>query len=504
MPARFRLLLVCALTPLLATGCASLTTPKRPEVPQGESCLALYKQVDAQIQAAGVQDAGYSRIPGFPYLRSDRFSASFANEIPDMDAFWEWVGYLRANEDEARDVELFNLNMESEKRSSLLLDLRACGAWLRSWELDDEVWRKRLIAAVQPPADYSTTARALGLYPLAVPFLNRGLASFRREVEAEYARPLAQLDAPGELVLWKAKPAKEPNSEDFYADQTVDLTRKPRDRLGRIGMLWSEVNQMAQFHAPALWIESAGEYDRPGAPLAGRDKPGVDVENPVVYFRTGFNRFGGQNYLQISYFVWFSERTEERPGDPAAGPLDGLIWRVTLDHKGQPMMYDTIHACGCYHYGFPVQAFERREHADTILFPQAEVPTDRVALRLKSGTHAVRRVVSREQAVAASLKVYELKPYEDLLTLPADEGKRTQSLFGPDGIVAGTERRERYWLWPSGVRNAGAMRQWGRHATAFVGQAHFDDPFLFETVLVPPALPGTVGTGNGGTEGVSR
>jgi hypothetical protein len=24
------------------------------------------------------------------------------------------------------------------------------------------------------------------------------------------------------------------------------------------------------------------------------------------------------------------------------------------------------------------------------------------------------------------------------------------------------------------------MRQWGRHATAFVGRRHFDDPWLFE------------------------
>jgi hypothetical protein len=37
-----------------------------------------------------------------------------------------------------------------------------------------------------------------------------------------------------------------------------------------------------------------------------------------------------------------------------------------------------------------------------------------------------------------------------------------------------------------GIRSPGAMRQVGRHAIAFVGRRHFDDPFLipalFETV----------------------
>ena len=54
------------------------------------------------------------------------------------------------------------------------------------------------------------------------------------------------------------------------------------------------------------------------------------------------------------------------------------------------------------------------------------------------------------------------------------------SAFGPDGLVPGTERAERFLFWPMGIRSAGAMRQWGRQATAFVGRRHFDDPDLLE------------------------
>jgi hypothetical protein len=46
--------------------------------------------------------------------------------------------------------------------------------------------------------------------------------------------------------------------------------------------------------------------------------------------------------------------------------------------------------------------------------------------------------------------------------------------------VQGSERGERVYFWPMGIREPGAMRIWGRHATAFVGRRHFDDPDLLE------------------------
>ncbi|MBI3045060.1 MAG: hypothetical protein HYY78_19780 [Betaproteobacteria bacterium] len=40
--------------------------------------------------------------------------------------------------------------------------------------------------------------------------------------------------------------------------------------------------------------------------------------------------------------------------------------------------------------------------------------------------------------------------------------------------------RERVLFWPMGIASAGTMRQWGRHATAFLGRRHFDDAGLIE------------------------
>ena len=77
--------------------------------------------------------------------------------------------------------------------------------------------------------------------------------------------------------------------------------------------------------------------------------------------------------------------------------------------------------------------------------------------------------------LAAQLSRFE---YAALRSLTSGDVQR--SLFGEDGLVVGTGRSERFLLWPMGVPSAGAMRQWGHHATAFVGRRHFDDPGLVE------------------------
>jgi hypothetical protein len=77
------------------------------------------------------------------------------------------------------------------------------------------------------------------------------------------------------------------------------------------------------------------------------------------------------------------------------------------------------------------------------------------------------------------LVIDEGPPELALRSMPLPGGGR-RSLYAQDAIVPGTERAERYILWPMGIASAGAMRQWGNHATAFVGRRHFDDPFLLD------------------------
>lgn len=69
--------------------------------------------------------------------------------------------------------------------------------------------------------------------------------------------------------------------------------------------------------------------------------------------------------LQLNYLVWFAARPQTGAFDLLGGPLDVMLWRVTLDQSGQPLLYDSIHPQGCYHLLLPGPALRLRpETAD--------------------------------------------------------------------------------------------------------------------------------------------
>lgn len=472
---------MAALLCVVVTGCAGRSGLESDAAHSAEQeCLTLFNELDRRVTEKGVADASFARIPGVPHLRVDPYSASFADETATLKVFLQLIATLSANDQFSREVELKNLGLRQAEQQALVRALRDCGIELNGWATRGIDQRQTLINLIQPRDAYSQLSRSLGLFAVAKPFLERGVSKFHAGVLEQFSTPLSMRPQAGEMRLWRLKPD---------ARQSVDLPNlrdRPRDALGRIPLNSSELMKLARAHAPGLWIDTADSYDLPGQPVHTDRGPKIDPDRPVVYFRSDMTRFGERSFLQISYWVWFSERPAEGWIDPEAGRLDGLIWRVTLDDDGRPLFYDTIHACGCYHYGFSASSLQARsrpiEHS--ILMPQAEVPAGPVALRLASGTHALERVVAFSDVMEDKQHDYELRPYEELLTLP--HGQATRSLFGADGMVRGSERPERLWLWLSGVRNAGAMRQWGHHVTSFTDQAYFDDPFLLEKIFVPP------------------
>ncbi len=75
-------------------------------------------------------------------------------------------------------------------------------------------------------------------------------------------------------------------------------------------------------------------------------------------------------------------------------------------------------------------------------------------VRIASRTHYVVDVRADSGAAGTA---YQFADDNDLRALPAADHE-TRSAFGPDGIVPGTERGERFWFWPMGIDN------YGRHA----------------------------------------
>ena len=92
------------------------------------------------------------------------------------------------------------------------------------------------------------------------------------------------------------------------------------------------------------------------------------------------------------------------------------------------------------------------------------------------------RITAITSELVTATRHYAMSSANNLRSLPIPSGGR-RSMFRPDGLVAGSERLERFLLWPTGVQSPGAMRQWGRHAIAFADRRHFDDPELYHQIF---------------------
>ncbi|MGE0876357.1 MAG: hypothetical protein AB7O31_16975 [Burkholderiales bacterium] len=486
---------IMVLASLLVAGCASLDPHgSRHLVSDSQvlrDCAEWFRELDARVDAAGVRDAQDARVPGFPYLRVNRLLASFRQAaVADERVMYDLVDRMHELDLQARRHESANLPIEGtgsdDRFGARVVVQRAsgCGAVLRDADLADASTRARLLASAVVPDDYSSAGRVLGLYVLArVPFA-QGVRRYHDAVRAAFA---AELRAPpgGSVVRYSPPPPpaalRLPRAALAkvieYASVNPLGMPEPRDR---------ELDALFAAHAPSFEVEITGDHDRFGALrwLRGAPTPDVDAAQPVVYRNLAWTRYRGRVLLQLVYTIWFPERPPLSPGDILAGRLDGITWRVTLAPDGEPLVYDTMHPCGCYHMFFPTpRARPLPAPAGEVewMFSPQSLPRiadgERPVLRIATRTHYVERVLVARGT--DSLVRYELRSYDELRSIRRLDGRRS-SVFGPDGLIAGTERAERFVFWPMGIPSAGAMRQWGRHATAFTGRRHFDDADLME------------------------
>lgn len=480
---------------LLVAACASQAP--RPEAAPGTpaaeriACERSFAALDEAVAMASVQDAETARIQGFPYLRVDRFLMSYREQPMSAVQFEAWVDRLQALDQRARQSELANLPKAVRAAHSALAgsdaqvldELARCGDVLRQSELSDSASWQRLRTAAVAPSEYQPFKRLLGLYPITAQFVMAGVGRLHKELKATFATPPEQLPVAGQLLAYVPPPqptwlAKQEVAALLKSSANNPLTIPEPRGVDRTGLL-------ARF-APIWIVDVTSDDDRPGrVEWRDSDLPYINTTRPRVYTRLSHTRFLGQVLLQLNYQIWFPARPRSGAFDILGGHLDGITWRVTLDSDGEPLIYDVIHNCGCYHMFFPgprlhfkgkPQAFE-----EPLLIPSAAPLLDegeRVAVHVAHTTHYLERV-SPAHTIAEREIGYRFADYHTLRSLPLP-GAGHRSLFAGDGIVPGTQRGERWILWPMGIPAPGAMRQWGHHATAFVGRRHFDDPNLFE------------------------
>jgi hypothetical protein len=477
---------------LLLAGCVIIPAPTRSNR-IGESgrlgaCAEFFEFLDNRASESQALDPGAFKVEGYPYLRANRFLASFPEEVADKAAFAAWVDRMQALDQEARQFEIVNLhNAPGPTNDPVGLNAKvaSCGNLLKAADFQDSEQRAALPQKVTVPDEYLTLPRVLGLYPLTSLFVSRGVSNWHAEAHKTFST-----EPP---VGWRSiHYVPENNAAPQNASQIIATAK--RDALGIPNYSSADLKSLFGRHAPVWEVQTEAEYDQIGAPFwAPSGAIDVDTRQARTYTLLSFTRFGQEVLTQLNYIIWFPARPKEHALDIYGGALDGVNYRVTLDPNGEPLLYETIHNCGCYYNAHPTRKLAVRDKIDyaeppLILKAPESVPSaGRLTVAMESRTHYVRHLYPADIRPHSETVVYSLADYDKLRSLPDAKGGR-RSMFSPDSLAPGSERLERFILWPTGVVSPGAMRQWGRHAVAFVGERHFDDPFSLDKMFIENGL----------------
>ncbi|BFM15200.1 hypothetical protein R50073_13830 [Maricurvus nonylphenolicus] len=458
-------------------------------------CYAFYDDIAKHTQQ--VNYPAVFRVQGYPFLRSNRFLASFAEELAgQQQARWQsWLVQLNQQAINALLLEWQQLPLALQQqladshqpisRRKLQQELQGCGVLLVRALLQQSELSTELLELAQVPDHYSTLKRTLGLYPLVKPFFNAG-------VEREISH----------LQEQRRRFADAPLSASVYDGRSIATADKPQplvvDQLG-IPLLSAEQAQswLAQWR-PVWLVQESGDYDRPGQVYWQEQQlPAIDTDKPVQYEYVSFGRWQGQVTLQLNYSIWFSERPPAGRFDLLAGPLDSLIWRVHLDRQGRPLAFDSIHSCGCWYQLYPAKGFASqavRDGSESVLVDfglqpeggQAAQGQKVIELQVRSEDHQLMRAAVKSrysvQNHAGPRRRLAVANFNELYGLSLANKQGYRSLFDAQGLVSVSQRGERWLFWPMGIASPGAMRSPGTHAIAFVGRRHFDDANILQRV----------------------
>lgn len=543
---------LCLLALLWLSGCATLgltgSALVQADIAAVQICRDWYHALDSAVTQADVRDAAAQPVPGFVQLRADRFHAALgqdANTSADRPTYrLAWMQSLQQLDLQARGFEIQNLSSSQRKQlavqaglmdatgtpQALLDHTHACAARLTQQDAQSPERMAQLEQRVQVPDSYRTAYRVLGFYALTRYPFAAGVRRFEAQQQAVFdAAAPAHVDSHTptaafeqsvrhlQLLPPQASSSPTLTAQSLRPNQIAQmLAPAAQDPLRKPQPTPQELERLFAHHAPSFDLAIASDEDEPGALYWSADPAqplAQDTRSPVLYRQVAYTRYQGHNLLQLVYTLWFGARPRQADTlvDLLAGHLDGVVWRVTLAPDGSPLIYDSMHPCGCYHFFFPTPSVRPKPAPQSGIewaFSPQTVPDlqphQRLVLRVAATTHYLQHIgVEPKSAGAVAQRSpgeavhYSWRDYDSLRSLPLAHssqgsqgesgvdkrsafGQERRSAFGPEGFIAGTDRLESWLFWPMGIARAGAMRQWGHHATAFVGRRHFDDAHLLE------------------------
>ena len=425
------------------------------------SCFTALKNLDRlALKYAGTQ-AG-NRTPHQPWLRYNRLST---HNIAVQSATYPTAKSLKPLLSQMSTLAIEGLSLEwpivpkaQQQRWRTHHQIKtATNEWLQlcvkqhiQRQLIDPMQTLTRLRSIPTDNDYSTLARVAGAYPIAAIPFRYNVIKEQKRLESE----------------WREISNKHWVSYTPMATVSANQT-------------------LLKQHAPIWLIDSKTDVNRPGAPYWQGDRLNVNTHHPISYSFVSKALWKQQTITQLNYLIWFSERPKLKRIDWVAGKHDAVIFRVNLDTNGSVIAYDSIHLCGCWYRLFlpenrPFKPINNRWQEPVTM--QRITPAKPMAVYISADTHQISYLQPATNITHPIdfTKEYRLAPFSGLLNLPTENGVR--SIFNTSGYVAGSERPERWFFWPMGVKNPGALRRFGDHAISFVGRRYFDDPHLLEKV----------------------
>ncbi len=473
-------ILVLLFTCFAILSCSSTPRPAINYSATQQSCVHKLIQFKQTVKTQGVQDAQLFWTPDYPSLAFDRFSVALIPQLTSDQSKAQWLNHVSRQAEIQRKIEYKNaLNKDAidfENQESCAKQLTT------SLAENNQFWSQ---LQQHPPiitSNYQNWQRIIGLYPVSKLFATPSIHTEKKRILSGFIEPVDD-DTIAYAIPDKPRLTRQ-EIQSWFAQTTA-----------RADLDWplltdDQLTQLLAFYTPEFRVESVSLDDKPGlVTYVSDDQAAVNTNEPIVYVDHSFTQFHGRILTQLNYSLWFSNRTAKSSLDPYAGKFDGVLFRLTLDEQGKPYILDSIHHCGCYHMVFALN--EELQFAPTSA--KIESPTslhiyrpqsaDILKISVSNGEHMINDVHWGESS-PFTRHLTSLN-YQTLRSLPTPNGQN-KSLFDQNGMLLSSERLERFYLWPFGVASPGTTRQIGQHAVTFIGERHFDDANIFDTLFLNP------------------
>lgn len=460
----------------LLSACQSTPLETLPSIQNFDSCLNLSLQFRETVSTQAATNASAPALPALPLFHQNRFINHLAGQASSEPEIQEWFQLASTLGSDIRQSE--NQNLPTPWTQTQLQQLNDCAETFSRDDSHASGRRQLLTQLTDFPDHYRIVPQWLGFNGLLRPIFKWRIGLLHKEEK----RLFQQHNNLAETVSYGLDEAGTDSGTVIQHWFNQAYENSP---LSLPVLTENQLETLFKRHAPNLSIELEADNDQIGSPTLHSGKLKVDTRKPVSYILPSFTEFAGERLLQLNYVFWFSERRPRTFIDLYSGAIDSLIWRVTLDKKGQVLLYDSIHSCGCYHKYFiasdlvTARPNPLSKEPANIFELSGTTPDSRIQLQLTGNEHYV--VGANYQRLENKIS-YQLENYTKLSNL--DDAEAKTSLFSPTGIIKGSERLERFTLWPTGIESVGAMRQWGTHATGFVDVQHFDDPKLLNSYFI--------------------